>query len=147
MKYFFALSFLFIAGCSTSTTPTASPYSSGGEFYVAPGTFTGTWLIFIDSNVFRIDTDSCKAVITEADSLLLGTITNDSNKEVLSLSGVHLWPTDDAAPHDYEVQTISSLGDTDAGLVKFSLVADSFWYSPYQSSTPATPPIINCFRK
>src|ERR1700688_4137831 len=105
MKYFVALLVLLLAGCShPASTSNAGPMSPifqpGGEFYVMPGTFTGTWTIYKDSNTFIIDTDSCTAIITEADSLLFVTITNDSNKEVLTIRGIHSWPTDDSGPNE-----------------------------------------------
>src|SRR5579863_1723768 len=87
MKYFFALSSLLIVGCSSSTAP-ISPYAPGGAYYLAPGTFEGSWTPSI--NGFFTDTDFCTAVITEADSLIAGTITNDSTKEILTLTGHHV---------------------------------------------------------
>jgi hypothetical protein len=87
MKRFFALTFLLLAGCSTD------PYAPGGEYYVAPGTFTGTWVITaFTPNVpsgMVADTNPCTALITESDANLKGTIINDSTKEDLQLSGIH----------------------------------------------------------
>jgi hypothetical protein len=109
MKYFFALTFLLLAGCSTD------PYAPGGEYYVAPGKFTGTWVITsFDSTVMIADTNSCTAVITECDDNLEGTITNDSTKEVLSLRGTHSSsPNGGSPPHVYIVTDRSSLSDSD----------------------------------
>ncbi len=112
MKYFFALAFLLVAGCSID------PYAPGGEYYVAPGTFTGTWIITsFDSSGIVGDTNSCTAVITECDENLVGTITNDSTKEVLSLRGPHLSSSNGGvALHDYITTDRSSLGDTDISM-------------------------------
>jgi hypothetical protein len=151
MKYFAALSFLFLAGCShTTSTNTIPAFQQGGEYYMSPGTFTGTWLSgnITNGNAFTIDTDSCTAVITEADSLLVGTITNDSNKEVLTISGYHLGPPyDSPSPHYYTVLSIGSLGDTNSGVVYFSLATDTLRYSPYSMAVYEPRWLINCVRR
>jgi hypothetical protein len=114
MKYFFALSFLLIVGCSSSTAP-ISPYAPGGAYYLAPGTFEGSWTPWI--NGFFTDTDFCTAVITEADSLITGTITNDSTKEILTLTGHHVvlpqiaMYTTNGPPDAYLIQCKSNFGD------------------------------------
>jgi hypothetical protein len=104
MKYFFALAFLLLAGCSID------PYSPGGEYYVAPGIFKGTWVITAFTPNVPIamlsDTTRCTANITECDANLKGTITNDSTKEELQLSGVH--STYDNATHYYGVSNDTS---------------------------------------
>jgi hypothetical protein len=109
MKYLFALAFILLAGCSIF------PYSPGGEYYVAPGTFTGTWVITsFDSTEMLGDTNSCTAMITECDENLVATITNESTKEVLSLRGTHSSSTNGGSPtHVYIVTDQSNLGDSD----------------------------------
>jgi hypothetical protein len=120
MKYFIVLAFLLIAGCSIF------PYGAGGEYYVAPGTFTGRWVITrFDSSGAIGDTNLCTAVITEGDENLAGTITNDSTKEVLTLTGIHsTFSTADGvkALHSYVVTEKSSIGDSD--------VNTTFFFSP-----------------
>jgi hypothetical protein len=116
MKYFFALSVLLATGCSSSTAP-ISPYSPGGAYYMAPGTFDGSWSLVV--NGFTTDSNFCTAVITESDSLIAGTITNDSTKEVLTLTGHHWVPFQIAdCPngcndlHGYIIGYVSNRGDT-----------------------------------
>jgi hypothetical protein len=132
MKYFFALSILMVAGCSAPTNnnaPTAvmvtqntlPPYSPGGIYYVAPGTFIGSW----EATPFqtgKTDTNPCTVVITEADSIVSGTITNDYTHEILRVNGGHLSdPVDPLAPHNYKVHVVSSIGVSD------SITGFSFW--------------------
>jgi hypothetical protein len=99
MKYFFALAFLLLAGCSVD------PYAPGGEYYIAPGTFKGLWVITaftpnVPSGMIS-DTNTCTALITECDANLKGTIINDSTKEELQFSGFH--SNYDNATHYYGV--------------------------------------------
>jgi hypothetical protein len=151
MKYFFAFTFLLLAGCRTSTEP-ANPYAPGGEYYVAPGTFTGTWLIgyYINSpNVAY--TYQSTIIITECDSNLVGTITNDSTKEVLSLRGVHTtFSQSYTAPlHNYWITSDrGSFGDTaTGGFFTFYWGGDSIEYSG-QRDLPGWPGFsILCARK
>ncbi len=92
MKYFAAFCFLICIGCSTAT----GPYSPGGEHYVAPGTFVGTWVESrnLDSATWTADTSACEAIIMQADSLVIGTITNIETKETIALRGrIYLGPT------------------------------------------------------
>jgi hypothetical protein len=122
MKYFLALTILLVAGCSTSTAP-VSPYSPGGKFYMTTGTFVGTWRPAAVNGNF-VDTNLCTAVITEADSIVLGSIMNDSTKEVIEINGSH----DDSAAiianapdnHFYWIRFVSSLGDTGSSTIDFS---------------------------
>ena len=109
MKYFFALSFILIAGCSID------PYAPGGKYYVAPGTFSGLWVMtYYRPNMIIADTNHCTAIIMESDESLVGTITNDSTKEVLSLRGTHSTiGTDGQQPlYNYNVTESSSIGDS-----------------------------------
>jgi hypothetical protein len=80
MKYIFALTFLFLAGCSAPTAP--GPFAPGGEYYVAPGKFVGIWA---QGKVV----DSCTSFVTEADTILSGSVVNGSTGEVLTLKGEH----------------------------------------------------------
>jgi hypothetical protein len=161
MKFFFALSFLLIAGCShqmnaVTPGPQSAIFQPGGQFYMEPGMFTGTWTITTtnDNNIIvRNEINPCTAVITEADSLLFGTISNDSTKEVLSLSGVHTGTTSivlEPVPHLYLVQSASSLGDTNLTYINFFSYGDSLWSDGYEKvpATDSTPYyVINCVRK
>ena len=133
MKYFLALSILFVAGCSASTTP-VSPYSPGGKFYIATGTFVGTWMPAVNVNTVDtnqgkiVDTNLCTVVIREADSIVKGTITNDSTGEVIQVTGYHGVPPDiDFDPngpqedlHFYWTRYVSSMGDTGSSTIDFS---------------------------
>jgi hypothetical protein len=159
MKYFFALSFLLIAGCSHPTSTNTIPagpmsliYQPGGKYYMAPGTFTGTWITtYITNNVFINDTNPCTAVIKEADSLLFGTITNDSTKESLRLTGsIGVSQTVIPDPLFYGVQSISSLGDTDLGeAINFFTTGDTLLYSGSETPRSDSAPVfeINSRRK
>ncbi len=125
MKFFFALIVLAVAGCSASTNPylsasngasldTLPPFSPGGIDYVSPGTFIGTWQIF-DIQTEKADTNHCTMIITEADSIVSGTITNDYTHEVLQVRGRHgatmpgVWN-----PHQYHAQMTSNIGVPDS---------------------------------
>ena len=111
MKYFIIFVVL-LASCSESTTP--SPYSPGGIFYMKPGTFVGTWRLIVN-RVFT-DTNFCIASITEADSLVVGEITDTNTHEVLNIRGRHVDiafdPSGSPNTHDYGFQYRTSLGDT-----------------------------------
>jgi hypothetical protein len=141
IKYFFGLTFLLIAGCSLF------PFEPGGEYYVAPGTFTGTWVITsFDSTVEISDTNSCTAVITECDENLVGTITNESTKEVLTLTGVHsTFSTDGVTPlHSSVVTDKSSIGDSDENMRFFlSQGGDTLEYFGTRSLPKS--PLFNVF--
>ncbi len=101
MKYFFLCSLAMILGCHP--TNDAVPVS----YWVKPGTFIGTWTI---KNV----STPCTAIISKADSILIGNITNDSTKEILNLTGFHVNGIDDNPLHEYSVFDRSSfVGDTD----------------------------------
>jgi hypothetical protein len=120
MKYFFVLTFCLIAGCSMPV----SPYSPGGQYYMAPGTFVGTWEPMTVNGNF-VDTNVCTAVITEADSVVIGSITNDSTKEVIQINGVHnsfSFADDRYGPdnHQYWIRYVSSSGDTGSSGLDFS---------------------------
>jgi hypothetical protein len=78
MKYFFALPFLLLAGCSAPTTP--GPFAPGGKDYVAPGKFVGIWA---QGKVV----DSCTSFVMEADSIFSASVINSSTGEVLTLKG------------------------------------------------------------
>jgi hypothetical protein len=154
MKYFFALSFLLIAGCSHPTGTIASqipPYSPGGEYYVAPGSFPGTWIntTVMDSGIIIADTNLCTIVIKESDSLLAGTLTNNSTKEIINLMGVHSTEsTDGIKPlYAYSVNDSSSFGinDWSAPFVFFGN-GDSLIYQG-QRELPRSPTFyITCIR-
>ncbi len=108
MKFnlFYIFLFAVLAGCSP-TSNTDSPYAPGGEFYVTPGTFVGTWTI-------KSVTTPCTAIISKTDSVLLGSITNDSTKEVLTIIGRHSYLPDVQAKHIYSIRdSSSSIRDTD----------------------------------
>ena len=84
-KYFAAFSLLLCVACSSPT----GPYSLGGRYYVAPGKFAGTWvdIHIIDLSTEVLDTTLCEATISQADSVLVGTITNTTTGVTLNLRG------------------------------------------------------------
>jgi hypothetical protein len=122
MKYFFVVTLLFIIGCShtTGTNTTQNlPFSPGGQYYVAPGRFVGTLSIdnFPQNGPNVIDSTTCILVVTEADSLLFGTITNNSTNEIDTIKGFHALPHENSFPwteplHFYYVKSITPLADT-----------------------------------
>jgi hypothetical protein len=148
MKYFFALFFVLIAGCSSPTTP--APYSPGGEYYVLPGTFVGTWdYQKVDSNSVVRNANACIARITEADSIFVGTIMNDSTTEVLSIRGSHFIDgiiDDPSGPpqHLYNSTTIDANGDT--AFVVFEISNDGNTLTYNRPDLPSNLS-INCVRK
>jgi|SRR5579884_4544858 len=130
MKYFVALSIFLIVGCSSSTAP-VPPYSPGGEFYMATGTFVGTWIPTINGNF--VDTNLCTVVITKADSVVRGTITNNSTEEVIQVTGYHDdlgLNIDGTSPkHLYWTQYVSSIGDTGSSVPLNFLNGNGFSFS------------------
>ena len=144
MKYSLLLSLVLLVGCSTLTSP-IPPYSPGGEYYVAPGTFIGTWS---SSNYSLTGPDlslvaQCTAVISEADSLFSGTITNDSTKEVLILRGYNdvspkvSFPPANLNPHfEYYVHEINGIGDTTGATVLFSFDRNAMVFSVGRNTPP-----------
>jgi hypothetical protein len=134
MKIILALILMILAGCKSvnSSNPgnnidsTGNPdYRPSGRFYVAPGTFYGTWAITDDSTIFP-----CTAILSETDSLLKGTIKNDSTNELLNLTGQHYYlPDIKGAYHSYRPKTVSSTGEIDdGGTFYFTQSTDSIIY-------------------
>ena len=130
MKYIVGLMACVFIGCAQPTTAPA-PYSPEGEYYVAPGTFKGTWTDYDmkpDGTWLIEDTDLCTAVVKEADSILIMSVTNNTTAEVRTLQGVHFIPIVGCFPcgqtkHAYHVMDSSSSGDR-LDSVDFYLAAD-----------------------
>ncbi|MFI5201529.1 MAG: hypothetical protein ACHQNE_04015 [Candidatus Kapaibacterium sp.] len=113
MKYIFAFSVLLIVACSQTSSTESPDFQPGGKFYMTPGTFTGYWIRSSDSStILNYDTTLCTATFTETDSLLRGTITNNSSKEVVTISGFHTTSPEFDVLHQYAVTTTSNLNDT-----------------------------------
>jgi hypothetical protein len=146
MKYFLALTFLLIAGCSSPTTP--APYAPGGEYYVAPGVFVGIWdtVTEIYNKVTMTDSNLCNAVIARADSLFAGTITNTVTHQELILSGFReLYSVSGPNPrHFYWVFSLDTVGDTALGGLGFTDDGDSLTYNGWSVPSNLS---INCVRK
>jgi hypothetical protein len=148
MKYLFVLFFVLIAGCSTPTTP--APYSPGGEYYVAPGTFEGTLVTtyVTGSNLAINDTNSCTVVINEADSILVGTLTNDSNNAAFDVRGTHdngpFIDVNGTVTHAYLTTSVDNVGDTLIVNLGFTDDGNTFYYSGVNHGAYLN---INCLRK
>jgi hypothetical protein len=139
MKLIFISSALILLfGCSSHpNNPSGNHvFPQRNPRYMMGGTFTGTWTYL---NV----TDSCIAVLTKADSILLGTITNDSTEEVLSLTGKYFLCPD--CGDGYQVlDTTSKRSDFSGGLY-FSGDSTSFNYIESRGNNISL--YVNCKRK
>lgn len=93
MKYKFALVVIVFAGCNSllgsddSQSLASSPLHYKSKYVIQAGTFVGTWEG--DSANYNFQNfNSCTLTIHEADSVLNGTVINDSTDEIIHLSGV-----------------------------------------------------------
>ena len=80
MKYFFALCFILIAGCSSPTSKPINPPPPGWVDNIQLGKFAGVWKL-------GTVVDSCITNVTETDSILIATVGNRRTGEVLTLAG------------------------------------------------------------
>jgi len=132
MKILLALILMILVGCKSvnGTNPgnnvdsTGNPdYRPGGRFYVASGTFYGTWSITEDSTTFP-----CTAILSETDSLLIGTVKNDSTNELLTLTGQHYYLPDlKDAYHSYTTKIVSNIGE-------INVMYDGLYFTPSTDS-------------
>jgi hypothetical protein len=112
MKYFFALAFLLLAGCSGPTSNSSNPPPPGWVANIQPGKFVGVW------TQGKI-ADSCTCFVTEADTNFSASVVNGSTSEVLTMRGIYDdYPTVEWAEKPYfhafyVLDTSNFYGDTD----------------------------------
>ena len=128
MRLWWLISLLLVMGCTASTSP-VSPYAPGGECYVAPGIFNGTW--WTDDRTLNDPqvtySNHCTAIISEADSLFSAKIANDSTGEVLTLRGFHTLVANTANPAD-RILHFFFVHDSSGGIINDTvLIGLNFW--------------------